>query len=89
MKSLKEFPFHRARRITSGEVATFRSGIEDLQGRKRLKRKGRPPKGEAGAIDRVAATLDSKAMAPLRKQAAKQGVDSQVLINQLLFNELS
>lgn len=89
MKSLKEFPFHRARRITQGEVETFRAGIEDMQGRKRRRRPGRPPLGTPGTLEQVSATLNSAALAPLRKQASKQGLHFQALINRLLINELS
>ena len=35
MKRSKEFPFHKARRITSTEVEVFRKGIEKFEGKKR------------------------------------------------------
>ena len=35
MKHSKEFPFHKARRITSTEVEAFRKGIEKVEGEKR------------------------------------------------------
>src|SRR5258708_2033197 len=44
MKKAKSFPFERARRITPAEVKGYRKAIEAKLGKKRGRRRGRPPK---------------------------------------------
>jgi len=47
MKSIKEFPFEKSRRISAEEVEKARNAIEKLTGKKRARRPGRPAKSDS------------------------------------------
>jgi len=87
MKRSKEFPFHKARRITAKEVESFRKGIERAEGQKRPKRIGRPPKRAIEKYVPVSVRLHPQVLAWLKKEAKKRDVPYQTIINQLLLKE--
>lgn len=83
----KEFPFHKARRITAEEVKVFRKAIEQAEGRKRPKRIGRPLKKMTEKYIPVSIRLHPFVLAWLKKEAKKKSVPYQTIINQLLLKE--
>jgi predicted DNA binding CopG/RHH family protein len=87
MKRSKEFPFHNARRITPTELESFRKGIEKAEGKKRLKRLGRPAKTPAEKYIPVSIRLHPQVLSWLKKEAKKRAVPYQTIINQLLLKE--
>jgi len=84
MKKVKEFPFDRARRVTSEEVKKAHSAIEDSLGKKRASR-GRPPKSSADKYLPVSIRLHPKVMSWVKKEAKKKGTGYQSLINDILL----
>ena len=87
MKRSRQFPFHKARRITTSEVEAFRKGIEKSQGKKRQKRLGRPPKKAQEKYVPISVRLHPQAIAWLKREAKKREVPYQTIINQLLLKE--
>ena len=87
MKRVKEFPFHRARRITASETEAYRKAIEKREGKKRPKRIGRPPKLTTEKYQPISVRLHPKALAWLKKEAKKRAVPYQTIINQILLEE--
>jgi predicted DNA binding CopG/RHH family protein len=85
MKSIKEFPFEKARRITGKELKTFRKAIERTTGIKRLQRRGRPPKASSEKYVPVSIRLHPLALKWLKSESKKQGVPYQTIINQLVL----
>jgi predicted DNA binding CopG/RHH family protein len=86
MKKQKEFPFNKARRITSEEVESFRKGIEEKLHVKRAKR-GRPPKASAAKFEPISIRLHPLALAWAKREAKKRGVGYQTVINELLLEK--
>ena len=89
MKSKKEFPFNKARRVTPSEVEEGRKAIETLTGKARPKRKGRPPKLPSQKYIPISLRIHPDAMKWLRKEAKRKGVPYQSIINYLLLKESS
>ncbi len=87
MKHIKEFPFHKARRITAEELKSHRKAIESLEGRKRPVRVGRPPKALDEKYIPISVRLHPVALAWLKRQAKKQSVPYQTIINQILLQQ--
>lgn len=85
MKNLNEFPFDKARRVTSQETAQARKAIEKKTGIKRKKRSGRPPKHPADRYLPVSIRLHPKIIEWAKKQAKKQGKKYQTIINEILL----
>ncbi len=87
MKSTKEFPFEKARRVTPREVERGRRAIEKLTGKVRPKRKGRPPKASAEKYMPISIRIHPKALAWLKNEAKKKAVPYQTIINELLLKK--
>jgi predicted DNA binding CopG/RHH family protein len=86
MKKQKEFPFKKARRITSREVQSFKKGIEEKLGKKRPTR-GRPPKSAEAKFAPISIRLHPLALAWAKKEAEKRGVGYQTIINEVLLTK--
>ncbi len=87
MKRSKEFPFERARRVTSAEVEAARKAIEKAEGVKRPKRTGRPPKKTTDKYVAVSIRLHPLVLSWARREAKKRGLPYQSLINEVLLKE--
>ena len=87
MKLTKEFPFHKARRITPEEVEKGRRAIEQLTGQTRLRRKGRPPADPSRKYKPISIRIHPLALAWLKKEAKKRRIPYQTIINQILLRE--
>jgi len=85
MKSIKEFPFEKARRVTSSEVAKGKKAIEKLTGKPRATRLGRPPKPSKEKFVPVSIRLHPKALNWLKKEAKKRSIPYQSIINEMLL----
>jgi len=85
MKSIKEFPFEKARRVTSREVAKGKKAIEKLTRKPRAKRMGRPPKSSKEKFIPVSIRLHPKALNWLKKEARKRSMPYQSIINEMLL----
>jgi uncharacterized protein (DUF4415 family) len=81
---LKEFPFDKARRITSRELAAARKAIEKKTCASRPPR-GRPAKQEADKYRPISIRLHPKVIAWARREARKRGVGYQTIINDVLL----
>ncbi len=86
MKNLKNFPFEKARRITSQEVTSARKAIEEKTGKKRPSR-GRPAKSEEDKFVATSIRLHPKVIEWAKKEAKKQGVGYQTIINEILLTK--
>jgi uncharacterized protein (DUF4415 family) len=84
MKHIKEFPFHRARRITPGEVEMYRKAIEEKLGVRRPPR-GRPLKKVSERSCAVSIRLDPRILKWARAEAKRRGLGYQTVINQALL----
>jgi len=84
MKRIKEFPFHRARRVTPAEVEMYRKAIEEKLGVKRPPR-GRPPKKISERSCAVSIRLDPRILKWARAEAKRRGLGYQTVINQALL----
>ncbi len=87
MKSIKEFPFEKARRVTPNEVRKARVAIEIVTGKKRLIRKGRPPKAAEEKYIPISIRLHPLAVKWLKREAKKRELPYQTIINQLLLQK--
>ena len=87
MKSTKEFPFDKARRVTKSEVEKGRKAIEKLTGIPRQKRKGRPPKSPSQKYIPISIRLHPNALEWLKKEAKKKSWPYQTIINELLLKK--
>lgn len=85
MKSTKEFPFEKARRITTAEVRANRRAIEKATGVKRPARRGRPPKADKEKYVPVSIRLHPRALKWLKSEAKRQDVPYQTILNQMLL----
>jgi len=86
MKISDDFPFDRARRVTSREVESARAAIEARTGVPRPPR-GRPPKPETEKYQATSIRLHPKAIAWARREARKRRVGYQTIINQVLLEK--
>lgn len=87
MKKTEQFPFHRARRITPEEVEMYRKAIEDLTGKKRPKRPGRPPKLKIEKYVPISIRLHPQVFSWLKTEAKRKSLPYQTIINQILLRE--
>ena len=87
MKSTKEFPFEKSRRITEKETTAARKAIEKLTGTKRKKRKGRPAKLAKDKYVPISIRLHPKILAWAKKEAKKGNGGYQSIINKALLKE--
>ena len=86
MKTSKEFPFEKARRLTDRELAATRKAIEEKTGVPRPTR-GRPAKPEVDKYLPTSIRLHPKVIAWARRQAKKRGVGYQTIINEVLLEK--
>ncbi len=86
MKSLQEFPFNKARRITAKEVNEARKAIEEKTGEKRSPR-GRPAKKVIEKFVATSIRLDPRGLAWAKREAKKRNVGYQTVINELLLKK--
>jgi hypothetical protein len=86
MKSSRDFPFDRARRVTNREVELARAAIERHTGLPRPPR-GRPPKPATEKYRATSIRLHPKAIAWARREARKRKVGYQTIINQVLLEK--
>lgn len=86
MRNSNEFPFHKARRLTTGEVEKHRRAIERATGKPRRSR-GRPAKHPAERHLPVSIRLNPKALAWAKRIARQRGVGYQTIINEALLRE--
>ena len=85
MKSIKEFPFEKARRVTSKEVAKGKKAIERLTGKPRANRIGRPPKPLKEKFIPISIRLHPLALSWLKNESKKRSVPYQSIINEMLL----
>jgi uncharacterized protein (DUF4415 family) len=85
MKKAKNFPFSKARRVTTSEVESARKAIEAKLSIKR-KSRGRPPKGEE-KYKPVSIRLHPKIIEWVKREAQKRGVGYQTIINEILLKK--
>jgi predicted DNA binding CopG/RHH family protein len=85
MKRTKQFPFDKARRISTDEVRSNRRALEAFDGKQPVPRIGRPPKANAEKYVPISVRLHPLALAWLKKQAKKESVPYQTIINQILL----
>jgi len=86
MKKQKEFRFDKARRVTPEETEMFRKAIEKKLGVK-LPKRGRPPKTEREKFIPISIRLHPDALDRVKKEAARQGVGYQTIINRMLMKK--
>lgn len=84
MKNSKNFPFEKARRVTSKEVEAARKAIEQKTGKKRETR-GRPTKFAEEKFIPISIRLHPKVLAWAQREAKKRGVGYQTIINEILM----
>lgn len=84
MKNLKNFPFEKARRISTEEVTSARKAIEEKTGKKRASR-GRPLKSDIEKFIPTSIRLHPKVLQWAKKEAKKRGVGYQTIINEFLL----
>ncbi len=84
MKNSKNFPFEKARRVTSQEVTAARKAIELKTGKKRETR-GRPVKSEKEKFIPTSIRLHPKVLEWAKREAKKKGVGYQTIINEVLL----
>jgi uncharacterized protein (DUF4415 family) len=86
MKNSKNFPFEKARRVSSKEVTAARKAIEEKTGKKRASR-GRPSKSDEEKFVPTSIRLHPKVIEWAKKQAKLRGVGYQTIINEILMAE--
>ena len=84
MKRPKDFPFERARRMTSREVELARAAIEGYTGVPRPQR-GRPPKPAAEKYRATSIRLHPKVIVWARREGRRRRVGYQTIINEVLL----
>ena len=87
MKNIKNFPFSKSRRITASETISARKAIEKKTGQKR-KSRGRPPAKDSLKYVPTSIRLHPKVLRWAKKEAKKQGIGYQTVINQSLINKI-
>lgn len=88
MKNSKEFPFEKARKISLRETAAARKAIERKTGKKR-KSRGRPSKTITEKYKPISIRLHPKIVIWAKREAKKQGVGYQTIINEILLKKVS
>lgn len=86
MKNSKNFPFDKARRVSSVEVISARKAIELKTGKKR-KARGRPSKTEADKFIPTSIRLHPKVIEWAKKEAKRRGCGYQTVINEILLEK--
>jgi uncharacterized protein (DUF4415 family) len=86
MKNSKNFPFERARRISSKEVSSARKAIEQKTGKKRPIR-GRPVKSDEDKFVPTSIRLHPKILEWAKREAKKRGCGYQTIINEILLEK--
>ncbi len=84
MKNPKEFNFSKARRVSEKEISAFKKAIEAKTGETRSKR-GRPPKSAHQKFKPISIRLHPDVLAWAKREAKKQGVGYQTIINEVLL----
>lgn len=84
MKNSKNFPFEKARRVSSSEVKAGRKAIEAKTGKTRPSR-GRPSKSEEQKFVPTSIRLHPKVIEWAKREAKKKGVGYQTIINEILL----
>lgn len=87
MKKESEFPFEKARRVTPEENEKFREAIAN-QFNLKLKKRGRPAKDENELYEQISIRLHPQVLAWAKKEAEKQGIGYQTVINQTLLQHI-
>ena len=87
MNMESEFPFEKARRVTSEENQKFREAITQ-QFNIKLKNRGRPPKQEDEKYEPIYIRLHPKILAWAKQEAEKQGIGYQTVINETLLHHI-
>ena len=87
MKSTKEFPFKKSRRITLKETISAKKAIEKKTGVKRPTR-GRPIKGLHKYVP-TSIRLHPKVLSWAKREAKKRGIGYQTVINESLIKKIS
>ncbi len=86
MRNSKSFPFEKARRVTSSEVAVARKAIEKKTGKKR-KSRGRPAKNSEDKFIPTSIRLHPIVLKWLKEEAKRRGCGYQTVINEVLLKE--
>jgi uncharacterized protein (DUF4415 family) len=86
MKNSKDFPFDKARRISSKEVANAKKAIEQKTGKKRSAR-GRPVKSDEEKFVPTSIRLHPKVIEWAKREARKRGCGYQTVINEILLEK--
>lgn len=86
MKSIKEFPFKKARRITLKETLAAKKAIEARTGKKR-KIRGRPIKLEEEKYVPTSIRLHPKILKWAKNEAKKRKTGYQSIINEILLKK--
>jgi uncharacterized protein (DUF4415 family) len=85
MKNLNEFPFHKARRLTPGEMEKNRQAIEHHTGKPRRPR-GRPAKEPQELYLPVSIRLNPKTLEWAKRIGRRKGIGYQTVINEALLS---
>jgi len=85
MRNSNEFPFHKARKLTPGDVEKHRRAIEHHTGKPRRPR-GRPAKEPHELYFPVSIRLNPKALEWAKRIAQQKGVGYQTVINEALLS---
>ena len=86
MSQESEFPFGRARRVTSEEHQRFKAAIEQQLG---VKLRDRPSVAQSGEhYESVVLQLHPKILSWAKAEAEKQGVAYQAVINAVLLQQV-
>ncbi|MCY4644489.1 MAG: BrnA antitoxin family protein [Bacteriovoracales bacterium] len=86
MKTTKEFPFEKARRVSPKEVSAAQKAIEKKTGKKRRVR-GRPTKLEEEKYIPTSIRLHPKVLAWAKREAKKKSTGYQSIINEFLLKK--
>ena len=88
MKNTKNFPFEKSRRITVKETAFARKAIAKKTGQVR-KSRGRPPIKNSDKYIPTSIRLHPKILSWAKREAKRQGVGYQTVINHSLMKKIS
>lgn len=88
MKKESEFPFNRARRVTSEENERFTEALTEQFGMK-LRKRGRPAKDEKEKYEPISIKLHPKILAWAKEEAKKRGIGYQSVINEALLDQIN
>nr|WP_275974140.1 BrnA antitoxin family protein [Argonema galeatum] len=88
MKKESDFPFERARRVTSEESKKFREAISEQFGMK-LRKRDLPAKNEDEKYELISLKLHPKVLAWAMEESKKRGIGYQTVINEVLLERIS